>query len=73
MERACIGCRVEIQIAFTNKLQEVESWGRTERITSKYLVAALAAQDHLDAHSFDLATEEVHRRACSHGGNVIGL
>lgn len=44
---------------------------RKIRFTSKYLVASLATQDHLDAHSFDLATEEVHRRARSHGGHVI--
>ena len=43
------------------------------RFTSKYLVASLATQDHLDAHGFDLATEEVHRRARSHGGHVMGF
>ena len=47
--------------------------GRAEWITSEYLIATLAAQDHLDAHSLDLATEEVHRRACSHGGHVKGF
>ena len=46
---------------------------REIRLTSKYLVASLAAQDHLDAHGFDLATEKVHRRARSHGGHVISF
>jgi hypothetical protein len=47
--------------------------GQSGKFTSEYLVASLAAQDHLDAHGFDLATEEVHRRARSHGGHVIRL
>jgi hypothetical protein len=53
------------------RFRRVESTSRAERITSKYLVAALAAQDHLDAHGLDLAAEEVHWRACSHGGHVV--
>jgi hypothetical protein len=47
--------------------------GREGWFTSEYLVASLATQDHLNAHGFDLATEEIHRRARSHGGHVIGL
>ena len=66
---------MEIEIACIefSKLQEVESTSKARMITSKYLVAALATQDHLDAHGLDLAAEEIHRRACSHGGHVIGF
>src|SRR6266403_1679203 len=40
------------------ELQVVPSPGaELGRITSKYLVATLATQDHLDAHSLDLATQ----------------
>ena len=37
------------------------------------LVAALAGEDHLDAHGLDLAAEEVHGRARAHGRDVERL
>jgi hypothetical protein len=42
-------------------------------ITSKYLVTSLSAQNHLHTHGFDFTTQEIHRGACSNGGNVVGL
>jgi hypothetical protein len=53
------------------RFRMVEFRGKAERITSEYLVASLAAQDHLDTHGLDLAAEEVHWRACSHGRHVV--
>ena len=41
--------------------------------TAKDFITALAAQHHFDSHGFDLATEKVHGRACTHGRHVIRL
>ena len=74
VERTCVRSRVEIEITCLGSAfwrYDGTARGNPIRFTSKYLVASLATQDHLDAHGFDLATEEVHRRARSHGGHVI--
>ena len=39
----------------------------------KDFVGALARKHHLDAHGFDDARQQVHRRRCPHGGHVVRL
>jgi hypothetical protein len=41
--------------------------------TAQNLVAAFAAEDHLDAHRLDLSAKEVHRRACAYRRHVVRL
>ena len=43
------------------------------KVTSKDLVATLAAQDHLDTHGLDLARKQVHGGRGSDGGDIVGL
>ena len=42
-------------------------------VAAEDLVAAFAAEDHLDAHGFDFAAEEEHRGGGADGGYIVGL
>ena len=41
--------------------------------TAKDFVATLATEHHLDAHRFNLATQQIHGRTCTHGCHVVRL
>ena len=42
-------------------------------VSTEDLVTSLSRQDHLDSHSFDLSAEQVHGRACSDSGDIVGF
>ena len=41
--------------------------------TSENFIAPFSAQDHLNTHSLDLPTQQVHRRTCPHRRDVVSL
>jgi hypothetical protein len=45
--------------------------GMEVKVSTKYLVASFATEDHLHTHGLDLATEEIHRRRSADGCHIV--
>jgi hypothetical protein len=55
-----------VEFARVGCLVEVE-------VAAEDLVAAFAGEHHLHAHRLDPSREQVHRRRCADGGDVVGF
>ena len=66
MQREQLAQGLGAQLGGVRRLVEIE-------VAGERLVRALAGEHHLDAHRFDLARHQVHRRARADRGDVEGL
>src|SRR6266404_5065965 len=72
VERRCIGGCMEVEITYIDSASMNQCSG-ARTVTSKDFITSFTSQDHLDTHGLDLATEEIHWRACPHGGHIVGF